>query len=74
MARPERPQEYYDQIKDKFREQRDLRLVPPLARINTPDFSGGLANAIDPYAKDLNREPISDAVEVLFIGGGFSAC
>ena len=77
MARPERPQEYYDQIKDKFREQRDLRLGyrPPGTDQYTSDFSGGLAKyAIDPYAKDVpNREPISDEVEVLFIGGGFSA-
>ncbi|MEC8350078.1 MAG: NAD(P)/FAD-dependent oxidoreductase [Pseudomonadota bacterium] len=77
MARPERPQEYYDQIKDKFREQRDLRLGyrPPGTDQYTSDFSGGLAKyAIDPYAKDVpNRDPISDEVEVLFIGGGFSA-
>lgn len=77
MARPKRPQQYYDQIKDKFREERDLRLDyrPPGTDQFTSEFSGDLAKyAVDPYAKDVpSREPISDEVEVLFIGGGFSA-
>ena len=77
MARPQRPQQYYDQIKDKFREERDLRLDyrPPGTDQFTSEFSGDLAKyAVDPYAKDVpSREPISDEVEVLFIGGGFSA-
>ena len=77
MARPQRPQEYYDQIKDKFREERNLRLGyrPPGTDQYTSDLSGALAKyAIDPYAKDVpSREPLNDEVEVLFIGGGFSA-
>lgn len=77
MARPQRPQEYYDQIKDKFREERNLRLGyrPPGTDQYTSEFSGDLAKyAVDPYAKDVpKREPITDEVEVLFIGGGFSA-
>ena len=77
MPRPNRPQEYYDQIKDKFREERNLRLGyrPPGTDQYTSELSGDLAKyAIDPYAKDVaKREPISDVVEVLFIGGGFSA-
>ena len=77
MPRPKRPQEYYDQIKDKFREERNLRLGyrPPGTDQYTSELSGDLAKyAIDPYAKDVaKREPISDVVEVLFIGGGFSA-
>ena len=77
MTRPQRPQQYYDQIKDKFREERDLRLDyrPPGTDQFTSEFSGDLAKyAVDPYAKDVpSREPISDEVEVLFIGGGFSA-
>ena len=77
MARPKRPQQYYDQIKDKFREQRDLRLGyrPPGTDQYTSEFSGDLAKyAVDPYATDVpSREPLNDEVEVLFIGGGFSA-
>ena len=77
MPRPKRPQEYYDQIKDKFREERNLRLGyrPPGTDQYTSELSGDLAKyAIDPYAKDVaKRDPISDVVEVLFIGGGFSA-
>ena len=77
MPRLKRPQEYYDQIKDKFREERNLRLGyrPPGTDQYTSELSGDLAKyAIDPYAKDVaKREPISDVVEVLFIGGGFSA-
>ena len=77
MPRPKRPQEYYDQIKDKFREERNLRLGyrPPGTDQYTSELSGDLAKyAIDPYAKDVaKREPITDVVEVLFIGGGFSA-
>jgi cation diffusion facilitator CzcD-associated flavoprotein CzcO len=77
MTKPQRPQQYYDQIKDKFREERDLRLDyrPPGTDQFTSEFSGDLAKyAVDPYAKDVpSREPISDEVEVLFIGGGFSA-
>jgi cation diffusion facilitator CzcD-associated flavoprotein CzcO len=77
MARPERPQQYYDQIKEKFKEERDLRLGyrPPGTEQFTSEFIGDLAKyAVDPYAKEVaSREPISDEVEVLFIGGGFSA-
>ena len=77
MPRPKRPQHYYDEIKDKFREQRNLRLGyrPPGTDQYTSELSGDLARyAVDPYAKDVpTREPITDEVEVLFIGGGFSA-
>ena len=77
MAIAKHPQQYYDQIKDKFREERNLRLGyrPPGTDQFTSEFSGDLAKyAVDPYAKDVpSREPISDEVEVLFIGGGFSA-
>ena len=37
MPRPKRPQQYYDQIKDKFREERNLRLgTARQAQISTP--------------------------------------
>ena len=79
--RPDRPpQEYYDEIKAKFAEERDLRLGyrPPGSDIYR-ELDGAMADlARDPYADDwVEREPIvdddGDGVEVLFIGGGFSA-
>jgi cyclohexanone monooxygenase len=72
-----KPQEYYDSIKQKFAEERDLRLRyrPEGTRQYTSDLSGTLAKyEIDPYSEAVEpREPINDTVECLFIGGGFSA-
>ena len=74
---PEDGQAYYDAIKGKFAEARDLRLRfrPQGTGQFTSDFSGALSKyASDPWAEGENpREPINDEVEVLFIGGGFSA-
>ena len=75
------PQEYYDDIKAKFAEERDLRLeYRPPGTENYRDLDGAMADlARDPYADDwVERTPIDDVanggeVEVLFIGGGFSA-
>jgi cyclohexanone monooxygenase len=72
-----RPQEYYDNIKAKFAEERDLRLNyrPEGTSQFTSDLDGELAKyAVDPYTDEITeRDPINDEVEVLFIGGGFSA-
>ena len=74
---PAKPQEYYDAIKQKFAEQRDLRLDyrPEGTGQYTSDLTGTLAKyEDDPYGGALKpREPINDTVECLFIGGGFSA-
>ncbi len=75
-----KPQEYYDEIKAKFAEERDLRLNyrPPGTEMYIP-MEGELARyEVDPYADEkIERDPIVDVgtehVEVLFIGGGFSA-
>ena len=71
------PQAYYDEIKAKFAEARDLRLGyrPHGTAQYTSDFTGALAKyASDPHAEPApERAPIADEVEVLFIGGGFSA-
>ena len=71
------PQEYYEGIKDKFSEERDLRLGyrPPGEDYYTSDLTGDLAKyAVDPYSNDVEpREKLNDVVKVLFIGGGFSA-
>ena len=53
MPKSQRPQEYYDQIKDKFQDERNRRLGyrPPGTDQYTSEFSGDLAKyAIDPYA------------------------
>src|ERR1700757_3803434 len=76
-ARPTRNQEFYDSIKQKFAEERDLRLHyrPNGTAQYTSEFTGELAKyEVDPYAGEVTpREAINDTVEVLFIGGGFSA-
>ena len=73
----EHPQEYYDEIKQRFAEERDLRLSyrPEGTAQFTSDLTGDFARyTVDPYIEEvLEREPIDDEVEVLFIGGGFSA-
>ncbi len=73
----DKPQDYYDEIKQKFAEARDLRLsYRPDGRAQyTSDLTGELAKyEIDPYVETpVTRDPITDTVEVLFIGGGFSA-
>ena len=70
-------QKYYDDIKQKFAEEREIRVNfrPEGTAQFTSDFSGDLEKyAVDPYADDwVERDPITDSVEVLFIGGGFSA-
>ena len=77
MPKEQKAQSYYDDIKQKFADERDLRLNyrPEGTEQFTSDLSGNLAHyAVDPYAGELpEREPITDHVEVLFIGGGFSA-
>jgi len=76
-AKPTRPQEFYDNIKRKFAEERDLRLNyrPEGTAQFTSDLTGELSQyEVDPYGGELKpRAPINDTVEVLFIGGGFSA-
>ena len=73
----ETSQDYYEAIKEKFAEERDLRLKyrPEGTSQYTSDLTGALAKyEIDPYDHDAEpRAPITDTVEVLFIGGGFSA-
>ncbi len=73
----DKPQDYYDGIKQKFAEARDLRVsYRPDGRAQyTSDLTGELARyEIDPFVEtEVLRDPITDTVEVLFIGGGFSA-
>ena len=73
----QRDQAYYDAIKAKFAEERDLRLQyrPEGTSQYITELQGELSRyENDPYAPEVTpREPIVDSVEVLFIGGGFSA-
>ncbi len=75
----EKPQEYYDAIKQKFAEERDLRLKYKPSGTNEYiyDLEGNQALAryeIDTYGGEIKpRAAITDTVECLFIGGGFSA-
>jgi cation diffusion facilitator CzcD-associated flavoprotein CzcO len=72
-----RSQAYYEEIKQRFAEERDLRLGyrPEGTAQFRSDLIGPLAHyEIDPHGREPEpRAPIDDTVEVLFIGGGFSA-
>ena len=74
--RSRKTQSYYDEIKNKFKEERDLRLDfrPPGTAQYTSDFSGKLANyAVNPYLSEVpERNAIEEYVDVLLIGSGFS--
>ncbi len=76
-ARPQQSPEYYARIKDRFAAERDLRVSyrPEGTRQYLTELEGSFARyEQDPYAENARaRDPIEDTVEVLFIGGGFSA-
>ena len=75
--KPRGSQNHYDAIKQRFVEERDLRLGyrPEGTAQFTSDLTGAFAKyEIDPYASDPEpRAALNDMVECLFIGGGFSA-
>ena len=75
--RDAKAQEYYEEIKARFAEERNLRLGyrPEGTAQYITDLSGQLETyESDPYGGEITpREAIDDEVEVLFIGGGFSA-
>lgn len=77
MSMQEKSQAYYDEIKQRFAEERDLRLAKrPQGRAQfVSEFKGDLEKyAIDPFCENAEpRQSLTDFVEVLFIGGGFSA-
>ena len=71
-ARPKqpRPQEYYEDIKHKFAEERDLRLKyrPEGTKQYFSDFDGTPFERyeVDPFVEAVKpREPINDTVEML---------
>ena len=71
------PQEYYDAIKQRFAEEREIRMNyrPEGAAQYDTELQGELAKYDDdPHGGEITpREPLTDTVECLFIGGGFSA-
>ena len=75
--RSRRPPAYYDAIKEKFARERDLRLGyrPEGTAQFTSDLTGALERyEVDPNGREVEpRAAIEDTVEVLIIGGGFSA-
>ena len=77
LEEPGRPQDFYEGIKQRFAGERDLRLRyrPEGTGQFISDLTGALAAyEVDPHlAAPPDRAPIEDTVEVLFIGGGFSA-
>ncbi|MEQ9586713.1 MAG: NAD(P)/FAD-dependent oxidoreductase [Parvibaculaceae bacterium] len=77
MRDKEKSEAFYDDVKKKFQEERDLRLAyrPEGTAQYTSDFTGDLAGyAVDPFLKQQDvRAPLNDYSEVLFIGGGFAA-
>ena len=74
---PERDETFYDRVRERFAEERDLRLsYRPEGRDQyITDLQGDLAKyETDRYATTpIERESIDDTVEALFIGAGFSA-
>ncbi len=71
------PQAYYDAIKKRFAEEREVRLNyrPEGAAQYDTELQGELEKYDDdPHGGEIiAREPLTDTVECLFIGGGFSA-
>jgi cation diffusion facilitator CzcD-associated flavoprotein CzcO len=74
---PDRDEAFYDRVRDRFAEERDLRLgYRPEGRDQyITELQGDLAKyERDRYATTpIQRKPIDDTVEALFIGAGFSA-
>src|SRR4051812_33989188 len=73
----EKAQEFYGEVKQKFAEARDLRLSyrPEGQAQYTTDLTGERARyEVDAWVETVTeRAPITDFVECVFIGGGFSA-
>ena len=68
VAKPTRSQEFYDSVKQKFAEERDLRLSyrPEGTAQYTSDLSGELSRyGVDPYAGEVTpRAPALSALNL----------
>ena len=66
-ARPFDP----DALRKKYREERDKRIRPE-GNDQYQEMAGGYAHYLeDPYVAPIEREPLTDEVDVVIIGGGF---
>ena len=66
-ARPFDP----DALRKKYREERDKRIRPE-GNDQYQEMAGGYAHYLeDPYVAPVEREPLTDEVDVVIIGGGF---
>ncbi len=60
-----------DALREKYRQERDKRLRPD-ANDQYVEIAGQFAHYLeDPYVEPIVREPLTDEVEVVVIGGGF---
>ena len=61
-----------DELREKYRQERDKRLRVEGSE-QYQEVVGEFSNYVDdPYVDDLDdREPLTDLVEVLIVGGGF---
>src|SRR2546425_6768754 len=60
-----------DALRAKYREERDRR-VRPDGNEQYVEVKGDFSRYVDdPYVERVERQPLTDAVEVLIIGGGF---
>jgi cyclohexanone monooxygenase len=60
-----------DALREKYRQERDKRLRPD-ANDQYQEVVGQFAHYVeDPYVEPIVRDPLSDEVEVVIIGGGF---
>jgi cyclohexanone monooxygenase len=60
-----------DALRDKYREERDKRLRPD-GNDQYVEVKGAFAHYVeDPYVEPIERDSITDEVEVVIVGGGF---
>ena len=60
-----------DALREKYRAERDKRLRPD-GNDQYQEVVGGFAHFVDdPYVEPIEREPLTDLVDVVVIGGGF---
>src|SRR5688572_32099958 len=60
-----------DALREKYRAERDKRLRPE-GNDQYVEVRGDFAHFVeDPYVEPIEREPLTDEVEVVVIGGGF---
>src|SRR6187431_514089 len=60
-----------DALRDRYRAERDKR-VRPDGNAQYREVVGGFAHYLDdPYIERVEREPLTDEIDVVVVGGGF---